>query len=131
MASRKVARAQTGFTPDEQEVLDRANAAARARIAAEGGRSIIDQLWDEMDAVLGLLLGEYANVTDEDYTTEELEARAHGELRGQCQGVAYALACMTQPYGERDVDAIRAEAMRRQEPGEEARPRPRRRPKRS
>lgn len=127
MANRKVARAQTGFTADEQESLDRAEAAARAHIAAQGGRSVIDQLWDEMDSVLSHLLGEYGGVTDEDYTVEELGARAHGELRGQCQSLAYAIGCMTQPYGERDIDAVRAEAMRRQERGEEAR-RPRRRP---
>jgi hypothetical protein len=114
MPPRKAARAATGFTPEEQSTLDRAEAVAKARLKAEGAVSILDQTWAEMDTVVGLLLSEWAGF-DDDGEEDNSVLVHYGELRGQAQGLAYAISLMTQPYGDRDLDAVRAEAMRRQQ----------------
>jgi hypothetical protein len=108
-------------TDEEEAILARAEAAARAHIATEGGRSIIDQLWDEMDAVVGRLLGEWSDMgLPSRPQLKDLDRwRDWGEERGQAQGLAFAIACMTQSYGDRDLDSVRAEAMARQERAEE------------
>lgn len=97
------------------------------------GRTIVqalfEELWKELDAIVDHLMSEGA---PEIWTDEDGEIRAgkdfegdglkahlqYGEWRGQAQGLAYALAVLTNPY-QPDVDKIRAEEMERWEAGEE------------
>lgn len=90
------------------------------------GKSIIEIIWEELDAVMDKLMsdGEPSKVTfvRSGYESsslaqarEEAEVwwealRSWGEERGQAQGLAYALAVLTNPYHV-DVDAIRATAV--------------------
>lgn len=64
---------------------------------ALAGKSPIDLLWEELDSLMS-----------------ELMASPSEEGKGHARGVAYALAVLSNPYAP-DVDAIRAEAMRRYE----------------
>lgn len=69
---------------------------------ANAGRSIIEIVWEEMDAVYGrLMAGE--------------GARAKGD-KGRAAGLAYALAVMTNPYAV-NVETIREQAHARWEAG--------------
>lgn len=86
------------------------------------GRSIIDLLWEDLDDTMDLLMaechcgsvagahGQGANCGNLriDY---ELEYSIN-EYRGRAQGVAYALALMSNPY-LKDVSAVRALAKER------------------
>lgn len=80
------------------------------------GMSILDILWQEMDSVYDILIEE--GKPDTDPAKKPIKAmeeyRAWGELRGQAQGLAYAIAVLTNPYAT-DVPAIKAEARRRYE----------------
>lgn len=79
------------------------------------GRSIIEILWEELDSIMDRLVedGEPEAWTHTVAGRKALEAvREWGEERGQAQGMAYAIAVLTNPYHV-DVDAIRAEAVRR------------------
>jgi hypothetical protein len=89
------------------------------------GRTIVqalhEELWKELDTIVDHIMSEGEPVLSQaDIEEYEVEAfRKYGEWRGQAQGVAYALAVLTNPY-QPDVDKIRAEAMERWEAGEEA-----------
>jgi hypothetical protein len=78
------------------------------------GKSIIDMLWDEMDAQYERLMAdgppEYS--VESDTADVASDYQAYGEQRGRCQATAYALAIMTNPYRP-DVPGIKAEAKRR------------------
>lgn len=65
-----------------------------------GGKSILEMLWDELDAIV-----------------ERLQADASDDLaadRGRAQGVAYSIAVIQNPYLP-NIEAVRAEAMDRWE----------------
>lgn len=81
------------------------------------GPSIIEIIWAEMDAAYERLVadGEPEPRLPDSWTWEDLEGyQRWGEQRGQCQGLAYALAVLHNPYRP-NVDEIKAEAKRRHE----------------
>lgn len=96
------------------------------------GRTIVqalfEELWKELDTIVDhIMTTDEPHVSDfnsgvqyQDIDTGEATKACvqYGEWRGQAQGVAYALAVLTNPYAP-DVDKIRAEAMERWEAGEE------------
>jgi hypothetical protein len=126
--SKKAARAE-GRTADEEEVLGRASTAARAALAAIGGRSLLDEMWEEMDSIVrdlmvdwvdGVELPAIGGIGDYDEAMRYgSQMKDWGELRGQAQGVAYCIALVTHSK-QRDVDAVRAEAVRRFQAAERA-----------
>lgn len=69
---------------------------------ANAGRSIIEIIWEEMDAVYARLMAGAGSVAKGD--------------KGRAAGLAYALAVMTNPY-EVNIDAIREQAHERWENG--------------
>lgn len=85
------------------------------------GMSILDILWEELDDLYDQLVTEDP---PEQWTPHKAssttkigdpgEWQAWGELRGQAQGVAYAIALVTNPYSV-DVPAVKEEAKRRWE----------------
>jgi hypothetical protein len=125
MGSKKAARAESRFTPEEEAVLKRGEARAVAQVNAEGRLTGQQQIWRELDAVVSELMADYGD-QDMKGRLPTAEARAWGELRGQAQGLAFSLAVLMQPFGERDVDAIRAEAMRRHHAAEHRAQKPKR-----
>lgn len=89
------------------------------------GKSILDILWEELDNVYDQLVTEdkpdkwtphkassATKVGDPD------EWQAYGELRGQAQGLAYAIAVMQNPY-EVDVPGVKRQARERWEAAQE------------
>lgn len=94
------------------------------------GKSVLDLLWEELDAVYDQLMEEgepsKESLAEELHLTSALSVartlatewygvlREWGELRGQAQGLAYAIALVTNPYAC-DVPAVKAEARRRYE----------------
>lgn len=71
------------------------------------GPSITEQIWDEMDHQLGKLM----SLKEEGWAPGDKQLAAQ---TGHCLGIAKCLAIFMNPY-DPDVDAIRAEAMRRWE----------------
>jgi hypothetical protein len=67
------------------------------------GKSIIDMLWDDLDATMDILMDGGVEF-DLEYTIDEYKGRA--------QGVAYALALMSNPY-LKDVNDVRELAKER------------------
>lgn len=84
--------------------------ALRAGIAAPrpscGGKSILELIWEKLDAV-------YAELVTEEVARDPMSAEA-SVLRGEALGLASALAIITNPYSP-NLDAIRAEAKARWE----------------
>jgi len=86
------------------------------------GRSLLEILWEELDSIIDQLMSE----DEPDKPKEDLPSIAigvlcegykmWGELRGQAQGVAYAIAVITDPYSP-NVPAVREQAMQRWEEG--------------
>lgn len=78
------------------------------------GRSILQMLWDEMDAEMSDLM----LLVDEGAPTEEkdllLYVAAKAKASGVCLGIAKCIAIMTNPY-DPDVDAVRRETKERYE----------------
>lgn len=74
------------------------------------GKSILEMLWDELDAHTSRLLSDYEDweiPEDEAKTRPDLKGiREWGEARGYAQGMAYALAVLMNPYAP-NVDSIR------------------------
>jgi hypothetical protein len=117
-----------------EEKIMAAEAAAQHPYA---GMSVLDIAWQELDDVMDLLMEQGApdkdtlatelyqstalsqarTLADEWYTT----LKEWGELRGQAQGIAFAIAVLTNPYAA-DVPAVKKEAMarwqKRQDAGE-------------
>lgn len=87
-------------------------------------QALLEELWRELDTIVELIMSEGepyfpgAERTRTESWKQQAEAwQQYGEWRGQAQGLAYALAVLTNPY-QPDVDAIRKEAMQRWEAGE-------------
>jgi hypothetical protein len=84
------------------------------------GKSILDILWDELDSIVDRIMEEGApeKWIDDNPEPNEVgvvaEWQAYGEQRGQAQGVAYAIALLTDPQ-DVSVPAVRAQAMQRWE----------------
>lgn len=86
------------------------------------GKSIIELLWDDLDDTMDILMDKctkcYAMAgthvgMNHRLVLEEYELEySVDEYRGRAQGVAYALALMSNPY-LRDVDAVRKLAKER------------------
>lgn len=91
------------------------------------GMSVLDILWQDLDDVMDKLMAEGApekavlaselfsgvgkgarGIADEWYTT----LQEWGETRGQAQGLAFAIAILTNPYAA-DVPAVKVEASAR------------------
>lgn len=93
---------------------------AERRSTSTRGPSIIERLWAELDSIMDRLMVEGLPVDPEPRMgTAGLinlaeDYRAWGEERGKAQGVAYALAMMTNPYRP-DVESIKAQAVARWE----------------
>ena len=92
------------------------------------GRSILEQIWEELDSIMDRLRSGSPIPEAEGWTG----VRDRAELRGRAQGIAYAIAVMTNPYAP-DVPKIKAEARTRWErrnhegEGKEAKASPRKR----
>lgn len=71
------------------------------------GRTLLQILWEELDRVMDVIRseGKPAGSKPEDH-------KAWGERRGQAQGVAYAIAVITNPYAP-SLPAVRKVAMER------------------
>lgn len=94
------------------------------------GMSVLDILWQDLDDVMDRLMEEGAPektsmagdfrckvdvATSNELATEWYTTlQGWGELRGQAQGLAFAIAVLTNPYAA-DVPAIKKEAMERWE----------------
>lgn len=106
----KQLRACTANEPDDKP------ARRQRKTSPRNGRTIVQALleegWKELDTIVELIMSE-----GEDPGMSVDGALRRGELRGQCQGIAYMLAVLVNPYAP-DVEAIREEAMRRWEKGE-------------
>jgi len=81
------------------------------------GKSIFEIIWEEMDAVLeDIMSAEQPDTWEREDDGQESGApdewRVYGELRGQAQGLAYALAVLTNPY-DVSVPAVRELAVKR------------------
>lgn len=87
------------------------------------GKSIIDLLWDDLDSTMDILMAPCercgviagghprSGCSEPELEDYDLEYSAD-EYKGRAQGVAYALALMSNPY-LKDVDAVRAKAKER------------------
>lgn len=72
------------------------------------GKSLLEKLWDQLDAVVGRLMSD--GEPDEGGPRDEY--RRWGEDRGQAQGLAFAIATIENPYAP-DVPGVKARAMER------------------
>jgi hypothetical protein len=94
------------------------------------GMSVLDILWQDLDDCMDKLMEEGApdrgTLVEELHDGNNYEAASSlatswydtlkewGELRGQAQGLAFAIAVLTNPYAI-DVPAVKKEAMQRWE----------------
>ena len=84
------------------------------------GRTLVQMLWEELDAIVDRLHVEPEPkrwwLGGEDDLDAEVgdpdEWRGYGELRGQAQGVAYAIAVITDPYSP-NIEAVRKVSVER------------------
>lgn len=88
------------------------------------GPSLLERLWEELDAIMGRLMADGPpepkpeaiinhGLDRPDPLAEWADTyRAWGEERGQAQGVAFAIALITNPYAP-DLPAVKAEAVER------------------
>ena len=119
-------------TASEWRKLERITMAAEAEAPHPyAGMSVLDIMWQDLDDCMDLLMeqgqpdrdslrneladpkikfGTAGELADEWYTT----LKEWGELRGQAQGLAFAIAVLTNPYAA-DVPAVKKEAMQRWE----------------
>lgn len=83
------------------------------------GKTLLEIIWEDLDRVMDILMEgiipQYPNANRTlrfSWKQQAEEWQAYGEERGQAQGLAYAIAVLTNPYHV-DVDNIRLEAMKR------------------
>lgn len=97
---------------------------------AYAGMSIMDIMWQDLDdcmdqlmsegapdkdSLAGDLVGKVTLANARELATEWYDVlKGWGELRGQAQGLAFAIAILTNPYAG-DVPAVKKEAMARWE----------------
>lgn len=91
-------------------------------------KELLAELWAELDTIVDHIMStEEPEVSDFDsgICYQDIETgtagdacKKWGEWRGQAQGIAYAIAVLSNPY-KPDVEAVRAEAMQRWEAGED------------
>lgn len=68
------------------------------------GKSLMEHMWDELDAIVARLMSEDGAAED-------------GKDPGRAEGVAWCISLFSQPYYP-DIDSVREEAMRRYEEAE-------------
>lgn len=94
-----------------------------ANAVSAAGRSLLEILWEELDAVIDRLVadGKPAEVPPVPKVGNQRPLAAwrdewmkYGEERGQAQGLAYAIAVIMNPYSP-DVPAVRRMASNRLE----------------
>lgn len=78
------------------------------------GKSILEMLWERLDAAFERLVADGEPVMSKGEGDAAEEYQAYGEQRGRCQGLAEAIAVLTNPYAP-DLPAVKAEAQRRHE----------------
>jgi len=81
------------------------------------GKSILEIIWEELDSVYDQLMSEGRPRVPKQWGAQHPQEIAdkqmkYGELRGQAQGLAYAIAVIQNPY-DVSVPAVRHEAQRR------------------
>lgn len=78
------------------------------------GKSILDILWEELDSIVDRIMDDGGEPRVEGFTADHALSlgKEWGEQRGQAQGVAYAVALLTDPLAP-DVPAVRELAMAR------------------
>lgn len=110
---------------EEQEPSVRWSPETKPRNGRTIVQALFQELWKELDTIVDHIMSQDAPEVPAGpepgryfYPEDVIEIHRYGEWRGQAQGVAYALAVLTNPYAP-DVDKIRAEAMKRWEAGEE------------
>lgn len=99
----------------QPEIAELARTASIQSKSPHAGRSLLEILWEELDAVMErLMTDEKPDFRGSGVPYEERYEliRAWGEERGQAQGLAYAIAVLTNPYAP-SVPAIRQEAVAR------------------
>lgn len=118
-------------TASEWRKLERVTMAAEAEAPHPyAGMSVLDIMWQDLDDCMDQLMSEGApdkgSLAEELYLTSALSVarslanewyttlKEWGELRGQAQGLAFAIAVLTNPYAA-DVPAVKKEAMQRWE----------------
>jgi hypothetical protein len=74
------------------------------------GRSILEQIWEELDSIMDQLRSSSPIPEVEGWDG----VRDRAELRGRAQGIAYAIAVIVNPYAP-DVPEVKAEARKRWE----------------
>jgi len=74
------------------------------------GRSVLEQIWEELDAIMDRLRSGSPILEAEGWAG----VRDRAELRGRAQGIALAISIITNPYAP-DVPAVKVEARRRWE----------------
>jgi len=104
------------------EVMPKRTTQREDGIPVRPGKSILETLWDELDAIVDRLQADgppnrelWMKRSTPEHIADEFQE--YGEERGRAQGVAHAIAILTNPYAP-NVDAIREEAMRRWEQGQ-------------
>lgn len=81
-----------------------------ANAESGAGQSLLEKLWEELDSIMDRLMEE--DQPDSDSSRQDVIH--YGELRGQAQGVAYAIAIIEQPY-KPDMPGVKDRAMERWE----------------
>lgn len=74
------------------------------------GRSILEQIWEELDAIMNQLRSGSPIPEAEGWAG----VRDRAELRGRAQGIALAISIITDPYAP-DIQTVKAEARKRWE----------------
>jgi hypothetical protein len=78
------------------------------------GKSILEMLWESLDAAYERLVADDIGGPPDDGWPDEW--REYGEQRGRCQGLAEAIAVLTNPYAP-DLPAVKTEVKRRHDNG--------------
>lgn len=77
------------------------------------GKSILDLLWEKLDTIVDRIMDAGEPEEDHDGLASRTVVQEWAEQRGKAQGVAYAIALLSDPMQPPSVDDVRAEAMRR------------------
>lgn len=72
------------------------------------GRSLIEELWEELDRVVDSLM--VHDLHGSDWSKVD-----HARVQGRAEGIAYSIAVLTQSPRTPDINVVREEAMERWE----------------